>query len=108
MWNEPTEEELNKLPTLYETETAEPLETLIQQHYFIGSSDWFISEYSPDERLFFGYAILNDDLMNSEWGYVSLDELRNINIRGIQVDRDLYWRVRSAGEVEKIKAAYDL
>lgn len=108
MWNEPTEEELRKLPLLGETETPEPLESLIQQHYFLGPSDWFVSEYSPDDRLFFGYAVLNDDLLNSEWGYISFDELRDLNFSGLQVDRDLYWKVRPAGEVDKIKAAYDL
>ena len=33
----------------------------IYEHFFVGSSDW----YDPSDRLFFGYAILNDDFQNS-------------------------------------------
>ena len=76
-------------------------------HFFLGGCDWYASEYSQNERIFFGYAILNDDLLNSEWGNFSLDELRSINIRGLEVDRDLYWKPCKALEVDKIKMAYE-
>ena len=106
MWNEPTEEELRKLPKLYETEKVSLEEKLIHMHFFIGGCDWYISEYEPSERLFFGYAILNNDLQNSEWGYISYDELRDISIQGIEIDRDLYWKSQRALEVDRIKEAY--
>ena len=48
-------------------------------------------------------TILNDDVTNAESGYVSFDELREVRTRqGIEVDRDLHWRARKAGEVERI------
>jgi len=47
-------------------------------HYFIGRCDWFISEYDGED-LFFGYAILGDSRFG-EWGYISLEELRQIRI----------------------------
>ena len=50
----------------------------------------------------FGYAILNDDYRNSEWGYVDYKELRDLNINGFEVDRDLHWKQRRAGLVERI------
>jgi hypothetical protein len=65
-----------------------------------------MAEYSPQDRIFFGYTILNNDLQNSEWGYVSFDELRELNINGFEVDRDLYWKVRKASEIEKILEAH--
>jgi len=107
MWNEPSEEELRKLPKLYETEKVSLEEKLIHMHFFIGGCDWYISEYDQDNHLFFGYAILNNDLQNSEWGYISYDELRDINVRGIEIDRDLYWKPQRALEIEQIKEAYN-
>lgn len=40
-------------------------------HYFLGSSHWFISEIDKD-GIGYGYAILNNDLMFSEWGSVNV------------------------------------
>ncbi len=105
MWNEPSEVTLRKLPALYATESAPWEETVIREHFFLGGCDWYVAEYSPDERLFFGFAILNNDLDNAEWGYVPFDELRSLNVRGIEVDRDLHWRPRPASEVERIMQA---
>lgn len=50
----------------------------------------------------FGFAILNDDFQNAEWGNVDYDELRTLNIHGFQVDRDLNWYPKKAGLVERI------
>lgn len=104
MWNEPTREELARLPALYTTENTPWEQTVIHQHYFLGGCDWYMAEYSPDERLFYGFAILNNDLHNAEWGYMSFDELRDLRILGLEIDRDLHWRTRPASEVEKIVA----
>ncbi len=106
MWNEPTEEELKKVPRLNATENTPLEETLIHLHFFLGGCDWYIAEYSPTDRLFFGYAILNNDLDNAEWGYISYDELRSVNVHGLEVDRDLHWKARSAAKVDRIRGAY--
>ena len=50
----------------------------------------------------FGFAILNDDYQNAEWGYVSYQELKSLNIKGFEVDRELNWRVKKASQIEKI------
>lgn len=106
MWNEPTPGELARLPALYATEDVPWPAKLIHQHYFLGGSDWYMAEYSPSERVFFGFAILNNDVRNAEWGHVSLDELREVRIGQLEVDRDLHWRPRPAGEIERIVAAF--
>ena len=106
MWNEPSEERLRQLPPLYATEKTDWRDTIIHEHFFLGGCDWYIAEYGPADRLFFGYAILNNDLDNAEWGYVSFNELRSVNVRGIEVDRDLHWRPRPASEIERIVEAY--
>lgn len=103
MWNEPTKDELAGIPLLYTTESIGLEDKLIHMHFFLGSCDWYAAEYDRDDRLFFGYAILNDDFQNAEWGYFAYDELRSIRIGGgIEIDRDLHWRVRPARDVERI------
>ncbi|MCA9734271.1 MAG: DUF2958 domain-containing protein [Deferribacteres bacterium] len=90
MWNIPTQEELVLIPRLYETEHIPVEEKIIHLHFFIGQCDWYIAEFDGGD-LFFGYANLGDDEM-AEWGYISFQELKDICIRGIEVDRDLYWK----------------
>lgn len=106
MWNEPTPEELHRLPRLYETEKTPWRSKLIYEHFFIGGCDWWAAEYDPANRLFFGYAMLHRDYDNAEWGYFSFDEMRAVSIMGLEIDRDLFWRVRKAGEVELIAQAH--
>lgn len=102
MWNEPSPSDLSKIPKLYSTEKTPWADTIIHQHYFIAGCDWYAAEYDPVERCFFGYAILNCDYQNSEWGYFSLNELKRIHHDGIEVDRDLSWSPRKAGSIEDI------
>lgn len=102
MWNEPTPNHLAGLPALYSTEQTPWDQKIIHQHYFIGGSNWYAAEYDPQNRLFFGYAILNGEYQNSEWGYFSLDEMREIRIRGVEIDRDLHWAPKPAGAIDDI------
>ena len=44
--------------------------------YTIGASSFYFSEWDGEDELF-GYAVLNGDTQNSEWGYTSLEELKN-------------------------------
>ena len=80
MWNKPSDEELARMPRLYETESIPLEDKTIHQHYFIGGSDWYMAEYGPEERLFFGYVVLNGDREMAEWGYTSLDELADLKL----------------------------
>lgn len=102
MWNEPTKEQLAKLPKLYEIEMVSLKDKPIHLHCFIGGCDWFISEYDGED-LFFGYAILNNDREMAEWGYVSLAELKSIKIPpGFEIDCEIYDPPRKASEIKKI------
>ena len=102
MWNKPSEEELNKLPRLYEAENVPLKEKIIHFHFFIGGSDWYAAEYSPEEKICWGFAILNEDYEMAEWGYFSLKELSDLRIAFVEVDRDLHWTPRRTIEVEQI------
>jgi hypothetical protein len=107
MWNIPSEERLAKIPKLYETEEIPLQEKTIHLHFFIGGRDWYIAEYDGVD-LFWGFAILNQDGENAEWGYISFAELKDIKISGwLQIDceKEEFWKVRKASEVENIRAA---
>jgi len=102
MWNKPSDSELTKIPAFYSTEEVPLKDKIIYMHFFIGGCDWYACEYSPAEKCFFGFAILNGDLLNAEWGYFSLQELSELKVSFLEVDRDLYWEPKKACEIDKI------
>jgi hypothetical protein len=69
------DEALKKCPKIGKTDGRKEHPAIF--HYFYGGSDMYICEYDPDDGQMFGYAILNGDLENSEWGYFSVQEFAN-------------------------------
>jgi len=102
MWNAPTEKQLEALPKLGDQEHTPLKDQIIKMHFFISGSDWYITEYGKEYREFFGYAILNGDIEMSEWGYISFDELLGIKVGYLEIDRDVYWKPKKAGEIKNI------
>jgi len=108
MWNTPTEDRLSRIPRLYETEHIPLQDKLIYLHFFIGGCDWYVAEFDGED-IFWGFAILNDDFQNAEWGYISFNELKSIRVGGwLEIDCELeeLWCVRKASEIGKIRKAY--
>jgi hypothetical protein len=106
MWNIPTKDKLDKIPRLYETEGIPLKDKLIYLHFFLAGCDWYIVEYDGED-LFWGYAILNGDYDNAEWGYISFAELKELKIDGwLEVDCETEdaWVIRKASEIGKIKS----
>lgn len=113
MWNVPSEKELAKIPKLYEQD-GKGKNTLIHLHFFIGNSDWFISEYDGEDT-FFGFVCLNGWKEFAEWGYISFRELKELIAKAtmkvdgnllfipIEIDRDLNWGIKRAFDVPIIK-----
>ena len=102
MWNKPTENQLRKIPALYSTDRIPLKEKRIYMHFFLGGCDWYIAEYDPEEQIFFGFAILNNDYDMAEWGNISFKELCELRVSFLEVDRDLHFTPCKAIEVEKI------
>ena len=74
-------------------------------HFFLAHCDWFIVEYDGKD-LFWGFAILNADYANAEWGYISFEELKNLKSScGIEVDSETPWFPKKAREIQKIREA---
>lgn len=107
MWNEPTKERLAKLPRLYETENVALSDKSIWLHFFIQGTDIYIAEFDGDD-LMWGFTILEGDMQNAEWGYVSFSELKLLKVHGwLEVDCELeeFWEVKKASEIAKIREA---
>jgi len=103
LWSKPTKRDLKKIPPLYSTEDIPLEDKVIYGHFFLGGSDWYIAEYDQEERIFFGYAILNEDYQNAEWGYISFDELINLKVGlGYEVEGNKYWEPKRVREIKNI------
>ena len=85
-----TKEILDKIPPLYSQEkVADPI--VWAKFFFpIGRMTWFATEYSPEDRQFFGWVKGNhpDD---DELGYFSLDEMEEVRVHGLGIERDMYF-----------------
>lgn len=67
-----------------------------------GAGTWYLTEYDPDNRLFFGFASIHGGL-DDEWGYVSLTEMEQVKLPfGLTLERDLHFGTPKAGEVGPI------
>ena len=75
---------------------------IIYERLYIFSSDLYVAEYDPADQVFLSYAILNEAYQNAEWGYISYKELKEVNIKGFEVERDMHWQVKKASQIEKI------
>lgn len=106
MWNIPTQQRLAEIPRLYATEHISLQDKLIHLHFFIFGCDWFVSEFDGQDT-FWGFTILGNDYLNAEWGYFSFTELKQVNVRGIEIDCELeeFWQIRPASQVGKITHA---
>jgi hypothetical protein len=66
---------LKKCPRIKETDKMKEHPAVF--HYFYDETDIYICEYDRKEDMF-GFAILNSDIFNSEWGYFNLPELTSL------------------------------
>jgi hypothetical protein len=64
--------------------------------YFHAMSDYtfYATEYNPDDRCFFG-------MVNGELGYTSLDEMEGVRVRGLGIERDLYFSETTIGAMRE-------
>jgi hypothetical protein len=87
------EERAREIPPLYAQEKLGD-DAIVYLHYFVGGSDWYITEWTDDD--FFGFAVLNQDYQNAELGYVSKTELTSGS-----VELDFHWKKRTLKEAKQ-------
>ncbi len=79
--------DLENLPKLYETEEEEDPIVYVKLFHPLGGATWLLTEYNPETKIAFGYAYITE----GELGYISLEELEELNIAGLKVERDISW-----------------
>jgi|GEM_PF-1832531 len=98
---------IRDMPVLYGTESTTSKDKLLLLHYFYGSSNWYIIEKAGEEdgqdAEAFGYAILNGDDENAEWGYIDISELRNSG----KVELDFYFEPMRFSELNISANGYE-
>lgn len=100
MINLPTEDELNRIPGLYKTEKIPLKEKDVYLHFFCGNSDWWVLEYDPKDKLFFGIA----KIFEYELGYFSLEEMKEVKAFGvIEIEKDLNFEINKTKDIEELK-----
>lgn len=88
---------INSMPKTYQTREHGG-EATVHLHYFVGGCDWYITEKDMEgdgTEQAFGWAVLNNDLMNAELGYISIAELVELG-----AELDLYWTAKPLREVK--------
>ncbi len=65
----------------------------------LGNWTWHLLEWDESTREFFGIV----HGFELEYGYISLDEIEEVGRRrgGLGIERDLYWKECSVGEVRR-------
>ena len=101
MWNTPSKKRLAQIPKLHETENFPTIDKLIHLHFSLRNSDWYVCEFDGTDT-FFGYVILNGDFQTAKWDYFTIHKLDRLNVRGSEVEIDLYWEIRPAYQVANI------
>lgn len=79
-----------KLPKLYAQEGNQDPFVYLKFFFPAGSWTWFVTEgeQKGDDFLFFGYVIG----FEAEWGYFSLNELEEVEVKNLKIERDLYFK----------------
>ncbi len=68
----------------------------------LSSSSWYLTEYDPDERLAFGLVVG----FETELGYFSIEELENLEVRGLKVEREIWTRPALIRSLDEYRAEW--
>lgn len=77
---------------------------IVLRYFHPSGTQSFITEIGKDGDAF-GFQCLNDDWDNAEWGYINLDELKNI--RGMEVDFHVPAGMTVEKFIQKEKSEYE-
>lgn len=91
---------VRKIPPLYATKDMPRGEIILWLRFFHvnTSQDWYIAELDPETGEMFGYS---GNGYNSEWGYFDRGEIENLVVRGLKVERDLWFKPTKFKDLHK-------
>ena len=98
-----TQANIKTLPTLDATANLSIAEQSAYVKLFnpCGRHTWYITAYSPDEKLAFGF-VTTGDAQCAELGYISITELESIRLMGgLGIERDIHFKKQPLDHVIK-------
>lgn len=92
---------LERLPKLYATEKVPLGERTAHARYFfpMGSYTAYLLEYDPKQRLGFGAVTMG---YGWELGYMSLDEMQEVKVMSLGIERDLHFSPKPLSQIEEL------
>ena len=92
----------SQLPKLYDTEKQLIGDRTAYVRYFfpLGAYTAYLLEYNPEERLGFGAVTMG---YGWELGYISLDEMKEVKIHGLGIERDLHFSPTALHEIAELE-----
>ena len=90
------------LPQLYSTENELLGDRTAYARYFFpaGAYTAYLLEYDPKERIGFGAVTMG---YGWELGNISLDEMEEVQIKGLRIERDLYFSPTKLHQIEELE-----
>lgn len=90
------------LPQLYTTEKELLGDRTAYARYFFpaGAYTAYLLEYDPKERIGFGAVTMG---YGWELGNISLDEMEEVRVRGLRIERDLYFSPTKLHQIEELE-----
>lgn len=99
LMNKELAESLEKYP-LYSQDGKKADAVVVARYFFPATAlTWYVTEgrKEDDDYLFFGLVVGTDT--SAEMGYFSLSQLLAINVYGLRVERDMYFKPRKLSEI---------
>jgi len=96
-----TKEIKNKIPALYSGEDTPLADKICHVKFFhpMCNMTWYATEFDPETGIFFGWV----DSQFSEWGNFSLEEMENLNVKGLGMERDKFFTPKPMSEIPAYK-----
>ena len=89
----------DQLPPLYSQEHETDPMVICKFFHPLSNMTWYATEGSPegDDFIFFGWV--HSDF--PELGYFSLNEMKEVKVKGLGIERDLHFTPKKLSEVKK-------
>lgn len=86
-----------KLPPLGAQDGNSDPMVFVKLFHPLSNWTWYITEYNPVENMAFGYV----DGFEGEWGHISIDELAELRVHGLPMERDRLFEPKPFSKVKE-------
>jgi hypothetical protein len=97
-----------KVPALYSQEKlGDEAKVYVKLFDIFSQAKWYITEYDAEQKLAFGFVNLFGDVNDgcAELGYISIDEIEEMNAKFPRIERDMYFPVCTLADVKSGKVS---